>query len=115
MKSLKKNVKVRMHISAYFDKNKYKSSEIWKGIGTLVNIKSSKSSRIKLLDGNNNLITHPKKISNTLNNHFSTIGSKSEQKIPFTPGNFKDYFNKKDILLIRFSLLLLSLEKLKRL
>ena len=31
-----------------------------------------------------------------MNNHFSTIGSKIEQKIPFTPGNFKDYFNKKD-------------------
>ena len=31
-----------------------------------------------------------------MNNHFSTIGSKIEQNIPFTPGNFKDYFNKKD-------------------
>ena len=49
------------YFSAYFDKNKYKSSEIWKGIRTLVNIKSSKSSSIKLLDGNNNLITDPKK------------------------------------------------------
>ena len=27
------------YFSAYFDKNKYKSSEIWKGIRTLVNIK----------------------------------------------------------------------------
>ena len=82
--------------SAHFDKNKHKSSEIWKGIRTLANIKSSQSSNIKLLDGNNNLITDPKKISNTLNNHFSTIGSKLEQKNPFTPGNFRDYFNKKD-------------------
>ena len=31
-----------------------------------------------------------------MNNHFSTIGSKIEQKIPFNPGNFKDYFIKKD-------------------
>ena len=31
------------------------------------------------------------------NNHFSTIGSKIEQKIPIVPGSYKDYFNKKDI------------------
>ena len=47
--------------SAHFDKNKHKSFEIWKGIRTLANIKSSQSSSIKLLDGNNNLITDRKK------------------------------------------------------
>ena len=30
------------------------------------------------------------------NNHFSTIGSKIEQKIQFVPGSYKEYFNKKD-------------------
>ena len=89
-------MKVRRHFSLLTDKNKHKLSEIWKGIRTLVNVKSSQSSSIKLLDRNNNLIADPKKICNTLNNNFSTIGSKIEPKIPFTPGNFKDYFNKKD-------------------
>ena len=84
------------YYSSYFDKNKHKSAEIWKGIRTLVNIKSSKSSNIKLLDMNNNLVSDPKKVSNTFNDHFSTIGSKIEQKIPFAPGNVQDYFNKKD-------------------
>ena len=60
------------------------------------NKKSSKVSKIKLLDKNDNLISHPKKIANTFNDHFSTIGSNIEQRIPHAPGNLKDYFSKKD-------------------
>ena len=86
----------KVHFTEYFDKNKHKASEIWKGIRSLVNIKSSKVSKIKLLDKNDNLISHPKKIANTFNDHFSTIGSNNEQRIPHAPGNFKDYFSKKD-------------------
>ena len=37
------------HYTSYFEKNKHKSSEIWKGIKALVNIKSSKSSNINPL------------------------------------------------------------------
>ena len=86
----------KSYYSTYFEKNKHKSSEIWKGIRSLVNIKSCKPSNIKLFDENNNLVSDPKKISSTFNDYFSTIGSKIEQKIPFVPGNFKDYFNKRD-------------------
>ena len=91
----KRNSK-KAYFTSYFEKNKHRSSEIWKGIRALVNLKPCKSLNIKLLDGNNNLVSDPKKISNTFNDYFSTIGSKIERKIPFVPGNFKDYFNKKD-------------------
>ena len=50
-----------------------------KGNRSLVNIKSVKSSDIKLLDKNKNLIRDSKKISNIFNDHFSTIGFKIEQ------------------------------------
>ena len=43
---LKRDNKKTYYIS-YFEKNKNKSSEIWKGIKSLVNIKSSKISNIK--------------------------------------------------------------------
>ena len=33
---------------------------------------------------------------NVFNDHFSTIGTKVQQKIRFEPGNFKDYLNKRD-------------------
>ena len=82
--------------TAYFEKNKHKSSEIWKGIRTLVNMKSSKVSNIKLLDENNNLISDSKKIVNLFNEHFSTLGTKIGEQIPVVPGNFNDYLNKKD-------------------
>ena len=84
------------HYAKYFEKNKRKSSETWKGIRSLVNIKSTKLSNIKILDKNKNLISDPLKLANIFNDHFSTVGSKIEQKIPFQAGNFKDYLNKKD-------------------
>ena len=81
---------------SYFEKNKLKSSEIWKGISSLVNIKVSKSSSIKLLNGNKNLVSNPKIISNIFNHYFSTIGPEIERKIPDVAGSFEDYFSEKD-------------------
>ena len=49
------------YFNSYFEKNKQKSSEIWKGIRLLVNTKAPKSSNIKLMDDHNNLISDPKK------------------------------------------------------
>ena len=86
----------KSYYHSYFEKNKLKSAEIWKGIRSLVNIKASKSSSIKLLNENDNLISNPKIISNVFNNYFSSIGTKIEHKIPIVPGSFKDYFEKKD-------------------
>ena len=87
----------KAHYAAYFEKNKNKASDIWKGIRSLVNIKPTKASSIKLLDGNKNLISDPRKIVNIFNDHFSTIGTKVQQKIPVELGNFEDYLNKRDI------------------
>ena len=63
----------KTYYSSYFEKNKQKSSEIWKVINSLVNIKSSKTSIIKLLEENNNLVTDPRIISHKFNHYFSTI------------------------------------------
>ena len=86
----------KAYYTAYFEKNKCKPNEIWKGIRSLVNVKSSKSSTIKLFDTNENLISDSKAVSDIFNNHFATIGSKIEQRIPLQSGNYKDYLNKKD-------------------
>ena len=69
MRSLKINVTVRSHIIIIL-KNKLKSAEIWKGIRSLVNIKASTSSFIRLLNENDNLVSDPKIISNVFNNYF---------------------------------------------
>ena len=86
----------KAHYAAYFEKNKNKASDIWKGIRSLVNIKPTKASSIKLLDENKNLISDPRKIVNVFNDHFSTIGTKVQQKIPVEHGNFEDYLNRRD-------------------
>ena len=60
----------KAYYTSFFETNKRKSAEIWKGIRSLVNIKSSKLSAIKLLDEDNNLVSDFKKNANTFNNHF---------------------------------------------
>ena len=77
-----------------FEKNKNNAKDIWKGIRSLVNIKASKSSSIKLLDENDNLISDSKKIANIFNDHYSTIGLKVQQKIPNQTGNYRSYLSK---------------------
>jgi len=86
----------KAYYTIYFENNRNKSSKIWKSIRDLVNLNPAKSSNINLMNSENNLITNPLKIANIFNDHFSTIGPKIEQKIPFTEGSFKDYFSKKD-------------------
>ena len=92
-----KRTNKKKYYTSYFEQNKLKSAEIWKGIRSLVNIKNSKSSTIKLVDENNNFVSDPKIISNVFNHYFSTIGPGIEQRIPNVPGNFRDYLNKIDM------------------
>ena len=86
----------KIYFNSYFETNKQKSSEIWKGIRLLVNTKAPKSSNIKLMDEHSNLISDPQKIANIFNDHFSTVGSKVDSKIPRVPGSYRSYLNKKD-------------------
>ena len=85
------------YFHSYFEKNKQKSSDIWKGIRLLVNTKALKSSNIKLMDDQNNLISDPKKIANIFNDHFSTVGSNVDRKIPRVAGSYKSYLSKRDL------------------
>ena len=85
------------YFNSYFENNKQKSFNIWKGIRLLVNTKAPKSSNIKLMDDHNNLISDPQKIANIFNDHFSTVGSKVDSKIARVTGSYKSYLTKKDI------------------
>ena len=84
----------RNYYELRFEKNKNKSKDIWKGIRSLVNVKAPKTSSIKLMDENSNLISDPSQIANIFNNHYSTIGSKVQQKIPNQTGDFRTYLRK---------------------
>ena len=83
------------HNKKQFEKNKNNSRHIWKGIHSLVNIKSPKSFSIKLLDGNHDLISDSTKIAIIFNDHYSTIGTKVQQKIPTQSGYNRSYLRKR--------------------
>ena len=80
--------------TSQFEKNKKKSSEIWKNIRTLVNIKPSKKANVKLINGNN-FINDPKEIANIFNDHFSCLGSNVQDKIPFEHGDYNSYLSQR--------------------
>ena len=85
----------KAHNIAQFEKNKNAISTVWKSIRSLVNMKPGKKSSIKLMDENSNVISDPKTIANTFNDHFSALGAKVQQKIPLEQGDFRDYLKKK--------------------
>ena len=91
-----KRASKKKHQTLQFEENKHKSSNAWKCIRSLVNIKSSKASNIKLMDKDNNLMSDSRKISNIFNDHFSTLGANVQAKIPQERGSYKSYLNKKD-------------------
>ena len=86
----------KSYFAQKFSENRDNSSKIWKEIRSLVNIKSSKSSSIKILDDNQNLISDSHEISNIFNNHYATLGAKVQQKIPTQEGDYNFYLDKHD-------------------
>ena len=90
----KKRESKSIYYTTYFEKNRDISSEIWKGIRNLVNVKSSNIANINLFDNDKNLISDQKNIANKFNEYFVNVGSNIENKIPKTHGDFKSYLNK---------------------
>ena len=95
MKDEKKRNK-KAHFAEKFIENKDNSSKIWKEIRSLVNLKPVKSSTIKILDENQNITSDSQKIANIFNEHYATLGSKVQQKIPTQEGDFNYYLDKRD-------------------
>ena len=83
------------HFAEQFEKNKNTTANIWKCIRSLVNLKPSKKSSIKLMDDNQNIISDSTAIAKIFNDHFSTLGAKVQQKIPVVDGSYNSYLYKK--------------------
>ena len=63
----------------------------WKGIKSIISLKSARKSQPTSLLVNNTLITDPKKIANTFNKYFSSVGSSLQNKIHHHGKDFKHY------------------------
>ena len=72
-------------------KNKNKTSIIWKGIKSIVNLKPSSRKDITLIDDNGKDITDPYKISNIFNKYFVNIGPEIDKSIAKSKHDFSKY------------------------
>ena len=96
-------------------------NKLSKKIRSLVNLKANKSSTIKILDENNNITSDSQKIANIFNEHYATLGTKVQQKIPTQEGDYNFYLDKRDkngrrfMKAAHFIFLQLAQEKLKKL
>ena len=91
-----KQANKKAHFAERFIENKDNSTKIWKDIRSLVNLKASKSSSIKILDENDKITSDSEKIANIFNEHYVTLGSKLQQKIPTQEGDYNFYLDKRD-------------------
>ena len=78
----------------FFDSNKQKSSLIWKGIRSLVNINNSSKKDIKLINTNGKNVSDPKVIAELFNEYFVNVGSNIDSKINKSKKHYKDYMSK---------------------
>ena len=81
----------KTYYKEYFEQYKSNSSFIWKGIKSIVNIKSSSKKDITLICENGKYIKDPQKISTIFNNYFATVGTNIDRTIPESKQNFRNY------------------------
>ena len=78
------------YYSQYFENCKHNMKKTWKGINNLIQSKSS-TNFINHLNINNDNISDPKEIANTMNNFFVNVGPSTEKSIPYTPVSPKSF------------------------
>ena len=75
-----------------FDKNWNNIKNTWKGIKSLISLKTNASSvPIVLSLGNGDTITNPYNIANTFNNYFASIAETTKIIIKYSHKHFPDY------------------------
>ena len=80
----------------YFEKNWKNIKNTWKGIKSLISLKTVASSIPTVLSlDNGDTITNPYDIANTFNNYFASIAETTEKSIKYTHKHFSDYLSNK--------------------
>ena len=78
----------------YFERNWNNIKNTWKGIKSLINVKTATSrvSTVLSLD-NGDTITNPYDIANTFNNYFASIAETTKKSIKYSHKPFSDYLS----------------------
>ena len=88
MKKSKQN-----YFAKYFESNIKNLKNTWKGIKSIISLRSSASSSPNLLNFNNESTSDPLKIANVFNNYFTSAREKTQSKIRFLNKNYNDYLH----------------------
>ena len=80
------------YYNKYFDTNWNNIKNTWKGIKSLISLKSVVPSAPTVLSHDNgNNITNPYNIANTFNNYFASIAETTKNNIKYLHKHFSDY------------------------
>ena len=80
----------------YFERNWSNIKNTWKGIKSLVSLKTVASFVPTIFSLNNgDIITNPYDIANTFNNYFASIGETTKKSINYSHKHFSDYLSNK--------------------
>ena len=82
----------------YFEKNWNNIKNTWKGIKSLISLKTKASSVSTVLScENRDTITNPHDIANTFNNYFASIAETTKKSIKYSHKHFSDYLSNESI------------------
>ena len=80
------------YYNKYFETNWNNIKNTWKGIKSLISLKTVASSAlIALSRDNGNTITNPYDIANTFNNYFASIAETTKNNLKHSHKHFSDY------------------------
>ena len=83
---------------AYYDKYFERNWNTWKGIKSLISLKTVASNVPTVLPlDNGDTITNPYDIANTFNNYFASIAETTKKNIKYSHKHFSDYLSNKSI------------------
>ena len=86
---MKRDAKTKYY-QHYFETYKWKSSKVWKGIKSIVNLNNTSKKDISLIDNKGFTVTDPSKIANLFNNYFVNIGPSIDKAILNSETDFRD-------------------------
>ena len=82
----------------YFERNWNNIKNTWKGIKSLISLKTVASNVPTVLPlDNSDTITNPYDIANTFNNHFASIAETTKKSIKYSHKQFSDYLSNESI------------------
>ena len=84
----------RAYFDKYFERNWSNIKNTWKGIKSLISLKTVASSVPTVLSlDNGDTITNPYDIANTFNNYFASIAETTKKSIKYSHKHFSDYLS----------------------